>query len=198
MGKAVARHSKLTIAQECLNDHTIWYDILNINICSEMCAKKTNSVLKQEEPENMEEFCWDNLLTEVQAHAPTLLYFMNACTKTRKHRSNWESTIGMCIAMRLKYRYNKMCCFFWWCLFAGLVHSKVQTQQWCHCYHNLNFSNWFMKWNTSKYEIELPLILILIGILNDTNILLTDILLGNTFMILTLLENAALYTKCKT
>jgi len=35
----------------------------------QMCAEKTNSVLKWEEPENIEEFCWDSLLTEAQTHA---------------------------------------------------------------------------------------------------------------------------------
>ena len=57
MGKAVARPSKLTIARDCLNDHTIRCYIMTIlsrNIRFEMhkmCAEKTNSVLKQEAPE---------------------------------------------------------------------------------------------------------------------------------------------------
>ena len=74
-----------------------------------MCADSTNSVLKQKLPLSFEEFYWDNLLSEVQTHAPLLLSFMNACTQTGRPRSNRKATIGMCIAMILRYRYSKMC-----------------------------------------------------------------------------------------
>ena len=136
MGKAVARKSKLTIARECLNDHTIRNYILTIlsrNINSEMhkmCSKGTNSVLKQETPETLEEFHWESLLNEVRTHASTLLYFMKACTKTKKSRPNREPTIGMCTAILLKYRYSKMSLVQK--IIALILYAGHSAKQVCH------------------------------------------------------------------
>ena len=74
-----------------------------------MCSTETNSVLKQHLPKNLSEFTWDMLVEEAEVHAPVLLAVVNACTKTKTPRSNRLGIIEMCIAILLKYRYDKMC-----------------------------------------------------------------------------------------
>ena len=68
-----------------------------------------DSLLKENSTTAFQEFSWNNLIKEIQDHAPLLLSVMTACTKTRSYRPNRNSTIGMCIAMLLKYRYKNMC-----------------------------------------------------------------------------------------
>ena len=115
MVKAVARQSKLTIARECIKDQTTRSYVMKCisriiqSEMKKMCSHEANSILKQQLPINFEEFSWDSLIGEVQTHAPVLYSFMNACTKTKKPRSNKKATIGMCVAILLKYRYSNMC-----------------------------------------------------------------------------------------
>ena len=115
MVKAVARRSKLTIARECMKDQNTRNYVMKcisrtIQLeMKEMCSHEANSILKQQLPTNFKEFSWDTLLGEVQTYAPVLYSFMNACTKTKTPRSNRKATIGICIAMLLKYRYRNMC-----------------------------------------------------------------------------------------
>ena len=115
MGKAIARKSKATIVRECIKDPTMFKYIINKisrilqSELRRMCAVEVNSVLKQQLPKNFSEFTWDILIKEAEVYAPVLLAILNACTTTKTPRSNRLGTIGMCIAILLKYRYDKMC-----------------------------------------------------------------------------------------
>ena len=108
MVKAVARKSKLTIARECIKDQTTRNYVMKcisriIQLeMKKMCLLEVNSILKQQLPMNFKEFSWDSLVGEIQVH-------VNACTKTKKPRSNRLATIGMCIAILLGYRHSNMC-----------------------------------------------------------------------------------------
>ena len=115
MGKAIARRSKATVVRECINDPMMFKYVVNHisrilqSELRKMCSSEVNSVLKQQMPTYFQDFTWDMLLKEAELHAPVLLALMKACTKTKSPRSNRYGTMGMCIAILLKYRYDKMC-----------------------------------------------------------------------------------------
>ena len=48
-----------------------------------------------------------NLIKELPQHAPTLLHVLKGCTLT-KHKKNRNATIGMCAAILLRFRNQKM------------------------------------------------------------------------------------------
>lgn len=73
-----------------------------------MCAHNVDSILRQTSCESLSNFQWTDLIGELQKYAPTLMTVLKACTKTRRHRRNRNGVIGMCAAMLLKFRYNRM------------------------------------------------------------------------------------------
>lgn len=73
-----------------------------------MCTHRVDSILQQTSCESLSNFQWINLIGELQEHAPTLMTILNACTKTRRHKQNRNGVIGMCAAMLLKFRNNRM------------------------------------------------------------------------------------------
>ena len=113
IGKAIARQSKASVVAQCMKDNVMFnYIIIRISRILQSELRKlcsVDSLLKENSTTAFQEFSWNNLIKEIQDHAPLLLSVMTACTKTRSYRPNRNSTIGMCIAMLLKYHYKNMC-----------------------------------------------------------------------------------------
>ena len=64
-----------------------------------------NSILRSN---NIESFTWEKLLDELKHNAPTFLGFLQTCVHTSTLRSNSEAVVGICAAIILKHRYNRM------------------------------------------------------------------------------------------
>ena len=73
-----------------------------------MCSKRVGSILCSDSLHTLTTFKWADLLNELNIHAPTLTTFLHACTETKTFRRNRESTIGVCAAVLLKHREQKM------------------------------------------------------------------------------------------
>ena len=80
-----------------------------------MCSHKVDSILQRTSA--LSSFQWIDLMNELEAHAPTLLTVLNSATRTRRDRCNRDGVIGMCAALLLKFRYNRM----------SLVHKVIST-----------------------------------------------------------------------
>jgi len=76
----------------------------------QLCSTAAKCVLNPEHSNcSLQDFTWDRLLDDVAANAPMLLAFLQASTRTKKPRTNRKATIGICIAILLKFRFDKMC-----------------------------------------------------------------------------------------
>jgi len=115
LGKALARKSKKAMVAECIRNNAIRkYVIISMSriLKSEihaLCSNKANSVLRTQSAAVLSQFTWDVVIREMQTYAPVLLSLMYACTETKTSRYNREATIGICVSVLLKYRFNKMC-----------------------------------------------------------------------------------------
>ena len=114
MGKAVARGSRKKIAIECLNDPITRKHVLKA-IGSEirkemkmMCCDATASVLQSDKKEDLSTFTWSALMGELSKYAPTFMYILKTCTKTKVTRVNQQAIIGFCAAILLKHHLNRM------------------------------------------------------------------------------------------
>lgn len=112
--KAAARGHKKGVVDHCFVDTKVQgYIIHKVSkiLQSEikaMCSLRVHSILKNESTEMLKSFEWDKLISEVKVYAPLLYQVFLSCTKTRHPKSNQNVIIGMCIAMLLKYRYDRM------------------------------------------------------------------------------------------
>ena len=115
MGKAVARNSKQALAKECLKQpETREYILRSIavlirNEMKAMCSDRINSVLRSTDINDLHEFTWDRLLTELRKNAPIFLRVLHAASETRLPRKNKNGVVGVCAAILLKHRFSKMC-----------------------------------------------------------------------------------------
>ena len=66
-----------------------------------MCTHHVDSILQQTSCESLSNFQWTDLIDELQKHAPTLMFMLKACTKTRYHRQNRNGVIGCCNAVEV-------------------------------------------------------------------------------------------------
>ena len=74
-----------------------------------MCSDNTKSSLQSQSKEKLTSgLSWDQLHSELSKNAPTLLSFLQACTKTRVARPNTKAVVGVCAAIILKHRQPKM------------------------------------------------------------------------------------------
>ena len=110
MGKAVARGSRLSIADECLNDEDVSKYVIK-KICKKvqleieaLCSDRVDSTLKHHSREELLTFKWSNIYNELERHTPILLQVLLAATMTRCPRTNREAVISMCAAMVCKLR----------------------------------------------------------------------------------------------
>ena len=115
LGKAVAHKRKMVVARECCKDSgTLKYiiAILGSKMRKEihtMCSDNTKSFLQSQSKEKLTTgLSWDQLHSELSKNAPTLLSFLQACTKTRVARPNTKAVVGVCAAIILKHRQPKM------------------------------------------------------------------------------------------
>lgn len=112
VGKALARRSKWSTVLELLKDAaTKQYIVKKIGILvrrelMQMCSEKVDSILSSQD---LKAFSWKVFLAELSSNAPILLSILQSCTCTRKPRQNRDGVIGMCCAILLKFRYQKMC-----------------------------------------------------------------------------------------
>lgn len=102
------------VTDHCFKDKTIREHSVNKvatiihSEIKEMCTHNVDSILQQASCESLINFQWINLISELQKHAPTLMTILNACTKTRRQRENRNGVIGMCAAVLLNFRHNRM------------------------------------------------------------------------------------------
>lgn len=73
-----------------------------------MCSACVSSVLQDRSNEAIKTFQWTSLLSEVRINVPVLYRILLACTKTKKPRSNHLGVLGMCTAMLLRHRSDRM------------------------------------------------------------------------------------------
>ena len=74
-----------------------------------MCSDNIKSSLQSQSKEKLTSgLSWDQLHSELSKNAPTLLSFLQACTKTRVARPNTKAVVGVCAAIILKHRQPKM------------------------------------------------------------------------------------------
>ena len=78
MGKAIARKSKKTVAQEALRDPVTKQCIVKMlgkelrQEVKTMLSQGANSILKSPNTEHLKEFTWDMILSELSKFAPLL------------------------------------------------------------------------------------------------------------------------------
>ena len=70
-----------------------------------MCSHSVKSVLKNS---SLMDFQWNDLLNELDIHAPTLMTILNYATQTRRGRPNRDGVKGICATILLKFRYDEM------------------------------------------------------------------------------------------
>ena len=112
VGKAVARGSRKQVISECMKDSRMQMQLIGRTLRSEMaalCSNHAYSVLRDQTATALMEFTWGKLYDELTVQVPTLLALLESCTYTRKPRPNRTAIIGMCVALLLKFRFQKMC-----------------------------------------------------------------------------------------
>lgn len=72
------------------------------------CSRNVQSILQNKDAKALKDFSWEKLTNELAANAPTLFHELQGCTITRAPRVNRDATIGMCAAILLRYRHNRM------------------------------------------------------------------------------------------
>ena len=73
-----------------------------------MVSDKVNSILRSQSANELKPFDWNLLIEELTLHAPYLLNILTGITKTNTPRTNQSAIIGVCTAILLKHRYNRM------------------------------------------------------------------------------------------
>lgn len=73
-----------------------------------MASDNVNLILKSSDMNILTTFSWNLLIQELTVHAPTLLSILTSITTTLTPRENQTAIIGMCTAMLLKHRYERM------------------------------------------------------------------------------------------
>lgn len=139
ISKAVARGHKKAVVDECFADPVLEKYIIQKIIrvvrfeLKAMCSMHVNSVLRGKTNESLKNFDWHTYLTEIQSNAPVLHKILLGSAK-KNDRVNKSGVIGMCIAILLKIRSNKMNLIH---KIIGLIlytgHSGKQVKQNDHC-----------------------------------------------------------------
>ena len=117
LGKAIAHGSKNSVAKRCLEDpitNKFLFEFIGLKLRRELrsvVSDSTNSLLWSKSAEDMKLFSWSRVLDELAQHAPTLVFILRACLKTKTVKKDTTSIIGACAVILLKHRYNKMSMF---------------------------------------------------------------------------------------
>lgn len=114
LGKAVARRFHSSVADECLKQSetrkVLFQKLVHLlrKDVKRMCSNEVSSVLQDKKAKALSDFTWQKLMVELAANAPTLLQVLQGCTFTRTPRKNRVATIGMCAAILLRFRHQRM------------------------------------------------------------------------------------------
>ena len=102
------------MARECFKEPTTRAHLLKHigmvirNELKTMCSDRTDSLLRAENAAQLKTFTWEKLLAELSKSAPIFLSLLHAATHTRRTKENQNAVIGICAAVILKYRFQKM------------------------------------------------------------------------------------------
>ena len=102
------------MAEECLNNRVIAKNIMKKigrRICGElrrMCSNSSPSILRSQNLDDLSDFNWDKVYSELQDRAPTFLQFLMASTKTKTERKDQRVTVCVFSSIILKYRFQHM------------------------------------------------------------------------------------------
>ena len=108
---AAAKGHKKAVIDHCYADKKGKYYLvkkINRNIqlkLQAMCSKKVNSVLQREFIKTAKDFRWQTLIS---VNVPVLTSILYVCT-VNNQKKNRDGIIGMCAAMILNFRNNRMC-----------------------------------------------------------------------------------------
>lgn len=147
MGRAVARKSYEVIATEALtNALTRKYVIrtLGKELAKEiktMASDSTNSIMRSQNPEHLQQFSWDLLLNELSQHAPLLSSLLISATRTKVARSNTKAVIGMCAAILMKQRNSRMNLVQR--IISLILYASGTSKQVCSHVHKIIFCYYF-------------------------------------------------------
>ena len=111
--KALARRFSMTLSNECLADQkTRQYTLSNIGRIVRTEIKKMStvqSILCSQSPDDLKNFKWSDIYTELKEKAPVFLGILVSATKTRSPRSrDNQAVICICVAILLKYRFKRL------------------------------------------------------------------------------------------
>ena len=116
--KHVARGNKLAVARDCIYDQELRRYITNglgqqlRREVKALCSDKVNSVHRGK-PHVLRTFTWDDLLAEMQQHAPILLGLLTKCTRKRKRKESSlkksKAVICLCTALLCNFHHPGMC-----------------------------------------------------------------------------------------
>ena len=114
VGKALARGSRKSLIDKSMKDCVVRkYVFMKASRIAHaeitaLCSDKQKSLLRKHSASDMKAFTWDALLAELQSSAPLLMSVLLGCTRTKRPRANRKAVIGMCAALLLRHRYEKM------------------------------------------------------------------------------------------
>ena len=114
LGRSVARGSRYSLAVQCWEDPTIKRYILKLLSVSlrreiaAMCSDKTNSLLKEQSQDCLQNFSWSKLEAELNNHAPTLYFVLHSCFTTKVPRQNSTYMLCTCACLMMRNRRPSM------------------------------------------------------------------------------------------
>lgn len=108
--KNVARGSYKALARRCLDNENIRkYVICGVGRIlrkevAVLCSDKVKSVLRNKSNVALQTFQWKQLEDDMNAHAPTLLTLLRACTQGSKTSDQQKAYVGVITAILCKNR----------------------------------------------------------------------------------------------
>lgn len=70
---------------------------------------KSHTILAGNNPEQMKNFKWENVIKNAKIYMPVLLKLLRQCLQTATKRKNETSVTGMIICMLVKHRIPQLC-----------------------------------------------------------------------------------------
>lgn len=123
--RSFGHRNRKGIARQVISDCRICHHILDelgrviINELKKLCHSSTPSILRSTTPTTLCTFLWSAIIKELEALAPTFLHFLRIYTTVKERpahvrrrkktvRSQANSVIGLCSAIILRHRNQKM------------------------------------------------------------------------------------------
>ena len=73
-----------------------------------MCSLQVGSILRDNTSDGIKVFNWNSFIGELGKNAPLLYKILCTCTRTKQPWPNQAGTIGMCSAILMRHRCDKM------------------------------------------------------------------------------------------